>query len=90
MLLPCNISNSHWFLLKICLKDRRVIIYDSNAINEDSRRSREESIQPLVSLLPILLKRGAYYEHVTATSTLGRDWEVENTDPQKVPQQPDG
>ena len=90
MLLPCNISNSHWFLLKICLKDRRVVIYDSNAINEDNRRSREESIQPLVSLLPILLKRGAYYEHVTTTLTLGRDWEVENTDPQKVAQQPNG
>ncbi|XP_052181137.1 uncharacterized protein LOC127794229 [Diospyros lotus] len=90
VLLPCNVANSHWFLLKICLKDRRIVIYDSNSINEDSRRSRVEAIQPLVSLLPILLKKAAYYEHVTATATLDRDWEVENTDPQKLPQQPDG
>lgn len=59
-------------------------------MNEDSRRSRVEAIQPLVSLLPILLKKSAYYEHVTTTTTLDRDWEVENTDPQKLPQQPDG
>ncbi|XP_052179901.1 uncharacterized protein LOC127793158 [Diospyros lotus] len=68
----------------------RIVIYDSNAMNEDSRRSRVEAIQPLVSLLPILLKKAAYYEHVTTTATLDRDWEVENTDPQKLPQQPDG
>ncbi|XP_052193900.1 uncharacterized protein LOC127802228 [Diospyros lotus] len=85
-----NGSLPWWTVDYICLKDRRVVIYDSNAMNEENRRSRAESIQPLVSLLPILLKKAAYYEHVTATATLDRDWEVENTDPQKLPQQPDG
>jgi len=90
VLVPCNYKNYHWFLVKICLKDRKVVIYDSNATNEDSWRIRVESIQPLASLLPIMLKRSAYYSQSIETATSDSEWEVESTDPQKVPQQHDG
>ncbi|XP_052171715.1 uncharacterized protein LOC127787690 [Diospyros lotus] len=89
VLLPCNYKNQHWFLIKISLKNKILFLYDSSAKSEDSRRIRVAAVTPLAKLLPIILKSSGYYKHVSATTTSDREWDVEGTDPHKVPQQVD-
>ena len=82
MLLPCNVGNYHWILVNICLKERKLIIYDSHAKSEDSKRMRVESVKPLARLLPIILRSSVYYEYGTAPVNAHRKWDVESIDPQ--------
>lgn len=90
VLLPCNYKNQHWFLIKISLKIKKVFLYDSSAKSVKTVGGfRVAAITPLEKLLPIILKSSGYYKYVIATTTSDREWDVEGTDPHKVPQQVD-
>ncbi|XP_052176016.1 uncharacterized protein LOC127790513 [Diospyros lotus] len=92
VLLPCSINNGHWVLANICLKQGKVVVYDSLAKSTDSRKSRVTAMQALVSLLPILLVQSGYYEHLSKDAPAYKKWALEILDPGKVavPQQPNG
>ena len=84
MLLPSNFGNYHLIIIKICLKERKLVIYDSLVKSEDSKRIRVEYVKPLVSLLPIILRSSAYYDHVTAPMNAHKKWDAESIDPQHM------
>ena len=64
----------------IFLKEGKVVMYDSMATKEESRRARAKSIKPLVRLLPILLNHSGCYNHISIAATPHKEWALEQLD----------
>jgi len=91
VLVPISQKNEHWIVAKICLKEMKIVMYDSLSQSEDSRKYRFEFMKPFASLLPTILRRSEYYNHISTPAPPYKEWELESLDPAKVniPQQLD-
>ncbi|KAL5833158.1 hypothetical protein ACOSQ3_016832 [Xanthoceras sorbifolium] len=62
VLIPCYISNFHWVLCKIVLRQKNICIYDSLSRGKDPKQ-RIKYIEPLTRFLPAMLRCRGFFDH---------------------------
>ncbi|KAL5764314.1 hypothetical protein ACOSQ2_016908 [Xanthoceras sorbifolium] len=62
VLIPCYISNFHWVLCKIVLRQKNICIYDLLSRGKDPKQ-RIKYIEPLTRFLPAMLRCRGFFDH---------------------------
>ena len=89
VLLPCSLNQQHWVLCDVRIREERIIMYDPLARVDIAYR--REPLEPLVCLMPILLRFLRFYEQTPVPMPpVDVRWKVQRLRRAAVPQQPDG
>ena len=89
VLLPCSLNQQHWVLCDVRIREERIIMYDPLARVDIAYR--REPLEPLVCLMPILLRFVGFYEETQVDMPpVDVRWKVQRLGRSVVLQQPDG
>ncbi|KAL5832102.1 hypothetical protein ACOSQ4_017456 [Xanthoceras sorbifolium] len=63
VLILCCISNFHWVLCKIVLRQKKIYIYDSFSQGKDPKQQIKD-VELLTRFLPAMLRCGGFFDHM--------------------------